>query len=110
MRVVVVGTGYVGLVSGACLADLGHDVTCIDTDVRKINTLSCGRTPFFEAGLEELVRTNLAEGRLRFSSDVVGPVRNADAVFIAVGTPARSGDGHPNLSQVYGAIRQVAAA
>jgi UDPglucose 6-dehydrogenase len=110
MNVVVMGTGYVGLVSGACLADFGHDVTCVDKDVHRIRALLSGQTPFFEPGLEEVIQTNVAKGRLRFSNDLSEPVRKAAAVVIAVGTPARNGDGHADLSQVYEAASQVAGA
>src|SRR5215204_7283806 len=99
MNIVVIGTGYVGLVSGACLADCGHEVTCVDKDVDRISTLLAGQTPFFEPGLDEVIRA--AKGRLRFSTDLREAVRKAAAVVIAVGTPARRGDGHADLSHVY---------
>ena len=108
MRVVMIGTGYVGLVSGACFADFGHFVTCIDKDSRKIEQLQRGEMPIFETGLAELVGTNLRQGRLEFSTDAAPALRDADAVFIAVGTPSRRGDGYADLSYLYAAIREIA--
>jgi UDPglucose 6-dehydrogenase len=110
MHVAMIGTGYVGLVSGACFADFGHHVTCVDKDADKIASLARGEVPIFEPGLPELVKTNLRQGRLVFSTELPGAVRNADAVFIAVGTPSRRGDGHADLSFVYAAAREIAAA
>ena len=110
MRVAVIGSGYVGLVSGACFADFGHRVSCIDTDAGKIAALSRGNLPIYEPGLQDLVRSNLAQNRLDFSTDLSGPVGDADVVFIAVGTPSRRGDGHADLSYVYAAAREIAAA
>src|SRR5574337_1332149 len=110
MRIAMIGTGYVGLVSGACLADFGHRVTCVDTDAAKIAALAKGEIPIFEPGLGALVATNAAAGRLDFTTDLAGPVAEADAVFIAVGTPSRRGDGHADLSYVYAAAREIAAA
>jgi UDPglucose 6-dehydrogenase len=110
MRVAMIGTGYVGLVSGACFADFGHMVTCVDTDVAKIKALSRGEVPIYEPGLSDLVHSNVREGRLAFATDFVEPVRTADAVFIAVGTPSRRGDGHADLSYVYAATRKIATA
>jgi UDPglucose 6-dehydrogenase len=110
MRIAMIGTGYVGLVSGACFADFGHDVTCVDKEVGKISKLRRGQVPIFEPGLEMLVTTNLNAGRLKFSTDHTIAVRDADAVFIAVGTPSRRGDGHADLSYVYAAAREIAAA
>ena len=110
MRVAMVGTGYVGLVSGACLADFGHHVICVDKDAGKIEALRAGEIPIFEPGLHDLVRSNVREGRLSFATDLAEPVRTADAVFIAVGTPSRRGDGHADLSYVYDAAREIAAA
>src|SRR6266849_6613599 len=110
MRIAIVGTGYVGLVSGACFADFGHRVTCIDKDVAKISALRNGKIPIFEPDLERLVRDNANSGRLDFTTDLSGPVREADAVFIAVGTPSRRGDGHADLTYVYAAAREIAAA
>ncbi len=105
----MIGTGYVGLVSGACLADFGHHVTCVDKDAGKIAALSRGEIPIFEPGLDALVATNAAAGRLDFTTDLAAPVSEADAVFIAVGTPSRRGDGHADLSYVYAAAREIAA-
>ena len=110
MRVTVIGTGYVGLVSGACFADFGHQVVCVDKDAAKIAALSRFEIPIFEPGLAELVATNVREGRLDFSTDPSGPVRNADIVFLAVGTPSRRGDGHADLSYLYAAAREIAPA
>ncbi len=106
----MIGSGYVGLVSGACLADFGHEVTCIDKDVKKIAALENGEIPIFEPGLDALVATNVAARRLSFTTDLSGPVAAADVVFIAVGTPSRRGDGHADLSYVYGAAREIAGA
>src|SRR6266699_6815457 len=105
MRVALIGTGYVGLVSGACLADFGHQVTCIDKNAEKIAGLGRGEMPMFEPGLEELARSNARQGRLKFTTELSAPVRQADAVLIAVGTPSRRGDSHADLSYVYGAAR-----
>ena len=110
MRIAMIGTGYVGLVSGACFADFGHQVTCVDKDADKIAALGRGEIPIFEPGLEALVATNVAASRLDFTTDLAGPVAEADAVFIAVGTPSRRGDGHADLSYVYAAAREIAAA
>ncbi len=110
MRVAMIGTGYVGLVSGACFADFGHHVICVDKDADKIAALSRGDLPIYEPGLEPLVQSNVREGRLRFATGLAGPVSEADAVFIAVGTPSRRGDGHADLSYVYAAAREIAAA
>ena len=110
MRVAMIGTGYVGLVSGACFAHFGHHVTCVDKDADKIAALSRGEIPIYEPGLTELVRTNVGDHRLAFSTELSDPVAAADAVFIAVGTPSRRGDGHADLSYVYAAAREIAAA
>jgi UDPglucose 6-dehydrogenase len=110
MRIAIVGAGYVGLVSGTCFADFGHQVTCIDKDASKIAALQRGEIPIFEPDLERLVQSNTKNGRLDFSTDIAAPVRAADAVFIAVGTPSRRGDGHADLSYVYAATREIAAA
>ncbi len=110
MRIAMIGTGYVGLVSGACFADFGHHVTCVDVDVDKIAALSRGEIPIYEPGLHALVQSNVREGRLSFATGLAGPVRESDAVFIAVGTPSRRGDGHADLSYVYAAAREIAAA
>lgn len=108
MRVAMIGTGYVGLVSGACFADFGHKVTCIDKDQSKIDMLRGGGIPIYEPGLDDLVKSNVREGRLDFASDPSEAVAQADAVFIAVGTPSRRGDGHADLSYVYAAAEEVA--
>jgi UDPglucose 6-dehydrogenase len=110
MRVAMVGTGYVGLVSGACVADFGHQVICIDKDSTKISALNAGEIPIYEPGLGELVRTNVEQGRLSFTTALSEAVAEADAVFIAVGTPSRRGDGHADLSYVYEAAREIATA
>ena len=110
MRVAMIGTGYVGLVSGACFADFGHDVTCVDKDTAKIAALTRGEVPIYEPGLNDLVAANTRAGRLKFTSDLAGAVKAADAVFIAVGTPSRRGDGHADLSFVYDAAREIARA
>jgi len=110
MKIVMVGSGYVGLVSGACFGDFGHDVVCVDKVESKVAALKRGEIPIFEPGLSELVRTNAAAGRLSFTTDLAGPVAQADAVFIAVGTPSRRGDGFADLSYVYAATREIAQA
>jgi UDPglucose 6-dehydrogenase len=110
MRVAMIGTGYVGLVSGACFADFGHEVTCVDSDAVKIAALARGAIPIYEPGLSELVEGNVRAGRLAFATALAEPVRCADAVFIAVGTPSRRGDGHADLSYVFAAAREIAAA
>ncbi|CAN7646462.1 UDP-glucose/GDP-mannose dehydrogenase family protein [Bosea sp. LjRoot90] len=110
MRVTMIGSGYVGLVSGACFADFGHEVTCVDTDAGKIAALKRGEIPIFEPGLDDLVASNVRAGRLSFTTELAGPVAAADAVFIAVGTPSRRGDGHADLSYVHQAARDVVAA
>jgi len=109
MHIAMIGTGYVGLVSGACFADFGHIVTCVDKDEGKIAALRRGEIPIFEPGLDELVAANVKAGRLKFTTDVGPSVSEADAVFIAVGTPSRRGDGHADLSYVYAAAREIAA-
>src|SRR3954470_15090047 len=110
MRVTMIGSGYVGLVSGACFADFGHTVCCVDKDSAKIEALKLGQMPIFEPGLSDLVAKNVRQGRLSFSTDLIDPVRDADAVFIAVGTPSRRGDGFADLSYVHQAAREIAAA
>ena len=109
MRVAMIGTGYVGLVSGACFADFGHHVTCVDKDKSKIDALHRGVMPIYEPGLDDLVATNVKAGRLEFTTDLKAPVAKADAVFIAVGTPSRRGDGHADLSYVYAAAKEIAS-
>jgi len=108
MRVVMIGTGYVGLVSGACFADFGHQVTCIDKDGAKIESLKNGKMPIFEPGLDVIVERNVKENRLNFATDAQDAIGEADIVFIAVGTPARRGDGHADLSYVYAAAEEIA--
>jgi UDPglucose 6-dehydrogenase len=108
MRVTMIGSGYVGLVSGACFADFAHEVVCVDKDQRKIDALLSGQMPIFEPGLEDLVSTNVAEGRLRFTTDLADGLSKAEVVFIAVGTPSRRGDGHADLSYVYAAAKEIA--
>lgn len=110
MRVAMIGSGYVGLVSGACFADFGHEVTCVDMDKTKIDALSSGKVPIYEPGLTELVNANAKAGRLKFTMDLADAVKQADAVFIAVGTPSRRGDGHADLTFVYDAAKEIAAA
>jgi UDPglucose 6-dehydrogenase len=110
MRITMIGSGYVGLVSGACFADFGHDIVCVDKDEAKIEALKSGRIPIYEPGLDHLVSRNAASGRLSFTTDLAPAVRDADAVFIAVGTPSRRGDGHADLSYVYAAAREIAEA
>ncbi len=110
MRIAMIGSGYVGLVSGACFADFGHVVVCVDRDESRIEALKRGESPIFEPGLPELVETNARQKRLSFTTDLATAVGEADAVFIAVGTPSRRGDGHADLSYVYGAAREIAAA
>lgn len=110
MNITMIGAGYVGLVSGACFADFGHNVICVDLDASKVEALRGGVMPIYEPGLEALVRSNAAAGRLSFSTDLAASVADADAVFIAVGTPSRRGDGHADLSYVYQATRDIAAA
>jgi UDPglucose 6-dehydrogenase len=108
MRIAMIGTGYVGLVSGACFADFGHRVCCIDKDAAKIDGLNAGVMPIWEPGLEALVKANAERGRLTFSKELGANVSSADAVFIAVGTPARRGDGHADLTFVFDAVRELA--
>lgn len=110
MRITMIGSGYVGLVSGACFADFGHDVVCVDKDIAKIEALRNGEIPIFEPGLDQLVASNVRAGRLSFTTDLVDATRDSDAVFIAVGTPSRRGDGHADLSYVYAAAEEVAHA
>lgn len=110
MKIAMVGTGYVGLVSGACFADFGHQVVCVDKDAGKIEALKRGKIPIYETDLDQLVETNAGAGRLTFTTELAGAVADADAVFIAVGTPSRRGDGHADLSYVYAAAREIGAA
>jgi len=108
MRVAMIGTGYVGLVSGACFADFGHEVVCVDKDKEKIAALTRGEMPIYEPGLNDVVAINARAGRLKFTTELSGAVAEADAVFIAVGTPSRRGDGFADLSFVYDAAREIA--
>ena len=110
MRLTMIGSGYVGLVSGACFSDFGHDVVCVDKDERKIAALREGRMPIYEPGLEVLVTGNVQAGRLSFTTDLAQGVSDADAIFIAVGTPSRRGDGHADLSYVFAAAAEIAKA
>jgi UDPglucose 6-dehydrogenase len=110
MHIAMIGSGYVGLVSGACLADFGHKVTCVDKDQEKISALNRGAVPIFEPGLNDLIANNMRGERLTFTSELTAAVAAADAVFIAVGTPSRRGDGHSDLSYVYSAAREIATA
>src|ERR1700755_1108505 len=110
MRIAMIGSGYVGLVSGACFADFGHQVTCVDKDATKIARLREGEIPIFEPDLDRLLAVNMRERRLDFTTDLAVPVADAEAVFIAVGTPSRRGDGHADLSYVHQAAREIAAA
>jgi len=110
MRIAMIGTGYVGLVSGACFADFGHQVACVDKDAGKIDGLNAGVMPIWEPGLEALVKANVEHGRLTFTTDLAAGVKGAEAVFIAVGTPARRGDGHADLTYVFDAVRELAKA
>ena len=110
MRITMIGSGYVGLVSGACFSDFGHDVVCVDKDARKIAALEAGKMPIFEPGLDHLVARNVEAGRLSFTTDLAAGVSGADAVFVAVGTPSRRGDGHADLSYVHAAAEEIAGA
>ncbi|HTG78229.1 MAG TPA: UDP-glucose/GDP-mannose dehydrogenase family protein [Sphingomicrobium sp.] len=108
MRIAMIGTGYVGLVSGTCLADFGHHVTCVDKDQAKIEGLLAGKMPIWEPGLEGLVKANVERGRLAFTTDLAKALEGVEAVFIAVGTPSRRGDGHADLSFVFAAVEELA--
>ncbi len=110
MRVAMIGTGYVGLVSGVCFSDFGHEVVCVDKDPAKLEMLRAGQVPIYEPGLQELMVRNMESGRLHFSNDLPAAVSEADAVFIAVGTPARRGDGHADLTYVFAAAEEIAHA
>ena len=110
MKIAMIGAGYVGLVSGACFADFGHDVVCVDIDEAKVAGLSRGEIPIFEPGLDKLVADNISANRLSFTTSLANAVADADTVFIAVGTPSRRGDGHADLSYVYDAAEQIAKA
>src|SRR5437660_10417910 len=110
MRIAMIGTGYVGLVSGACIADFGHEVTCVDRDGTKISALNSGEIPIYEPGLKDIVQSNVRQGRLQFTTALSEALKGANAAFIAVGTPSRRGDGHADLSYVYESAREIAAA
>src|ERR1700749_1653823 len=110
MRIAMIGTGYVGLVSGACLSEFGHEVVCVDKDAAKVTALRQGVIPIFEPGLDEVVAAKGKAGRLSFETELKSAVAGADAVFIAVGTPSRRGDGHADLSYVFAAAEEIAAA
>jgi UDPglucose 6-dehydrogenase len=110
MRIAMIGSGYVGLVSGACFADFGHNVVCVDKDAERISALNRGDVPIFEPGLHDLIVSNTRQGRLTFASELAPAVAAAEAIFIAVGTPSRRGDGHADLSYVYTAAKEIAAA
>src|SRR5213075_2586867 len=110
MRIAMLGSGYVGLVSGACFADFGHQVTCVDKNAERIAALNKGIVPIYEPGLDDLVSSNLAAGRIVFTTDLAATVKGCEAVLIAVGTPSRRGDGHADLSYVFAAAREVAHA
>lgn len=107
MKIAMIGSGYVGLVSGACFSDFGHDVICVDKDATKIDGLRTGKMPIYEPGLDALVNANYAAGRLTFTTDLAAAVADADAIFIAVGTPSRRGDGHADLQYVYAAAKEI---
>ena len=110
MKIAMIGTGYVGLVSGVCFSDFGHDVICIDKDAAKIAALCARTVPIYEPGLDEVMARNTSAGRLRFDGDLAAAVAWADAIFIAVGTPTRRGDGHADLTYVMAAVAEIAAA
>ncbi len=110
MKIAMIGTGYVGLVSGVCFSDFGHEVVCVDKDPRKIDMLERGEVPIYEPGLDELMAKNVSAGRLAFTGDLSSAVKDADAVFIAVGTPTRRGDGHADLTYVMAAAEEIAKA
>ena len=110
MRIAIIGTGYVGLVSGACLSEFGHEVICIDKDASKVETLRAGGIPIYEPGLDDVVAVNSKAGRLSFTTDLKSAVKDAQAVFIAVGTPSRRGDDHADLSYVFAASEEIAEA
>ncbi len=110
MRIAMIGTGYVGLVSGVCFSDFGHDVVCVDKDASKIGRLEKGEVPIYEPGLDTLLARNVAAGRLSFTQDLKAAITGAEAVFIAVGTPTRRGDGHADLTYVMAAAEEIAKA
>ena len=108
MRIGMVGTGYVGLVSGTCFAEFGIDVVCVDKDKEKIKSLKKGKVPIYEPGLDDLLEKQIKAGRISFTTDIADAVKDSDAIFIAVGTPPRHSDGHADLSYVYQAAREIA--
>ena len=110
MKIAMIGTGYVGLVSGVCFSDFGHDVVCVDKAPEKIAMLERGEVPIYEPGLDQLMARNVEAGRLSFTTDLPSAVKDADAVFIAVGTPTRRGDGHADLTYVFAAAEEIAEA
>ena len=110
MKIAMIGTGYVGLVSGVCFSDFGHDVVCVDINPKKIEMLERGEVPIYEPGLEDLMAKNVTAGRLKFSGELAASVAEAEAVFIAVGTPTRRGDGHADLTYVFAAAEEIAKA
>ena len=110
MKIAMIGTGYVGLVSGVCFSDFGHNVVCVDKDANKIANLKQGKVPIFEPGLDMLMAKNVDAGRLTFTVDLRSAIEGADAVFIAVGTPTRRGDGHADLTYVMAAAEEIARA
>src|SRR3569623_2906357 len=109
MRIAMIGAGYVGLVSGACFSDFGHQVVCVDTDAAKVEALNAGEIPIFEPGLDKLVEQNRKQGRLSFDGDIAQATKEAEVIFIAVGTPTRRGDGHADLRYVYAAAKDIVA-
>ncbi len=108
MRLTIIGSGYVGLVSGVCFADFGHDVTCVDNDASKIEALNAGKVPIYEPDLDRLIASNTRDGRLLFTTDLRAAMKGSDAVFISVGTPSRGGDGHADLQFIYAAAAEIA--
>ena len=108
MNITIIGTGYVGLVSGICFAEFGFNITCVDKEIKKIQKLQDGKIPIYEPGLEVLLKKNIEANRIRFISELESAVRSADIVFIAVGTPSRRGDGHADLSFVFSAAEEIA--
>ena len=110
MHISMIGSGYVGLVSGACFSEFGFNVTCVDKDAAKVESLLRGEIPIYEPGLDQLVAKNMQAGRLNFTTDLAKAVADSDVVFIAVGTPTRRGDGHADLSYVFAAAEEIARA
>ena len=110
MNITIIGTGYVGLVSGICFAEFGFNITCVDKEIKKIQKLQDGKIPIYEPGLEVILKRNIEANRITFTSELESAVRNADIVFIAVGTPSRRGDGHADLSFVFNVAKEIAKA